>query len=189
LRIAPAIYRIALRHRYRRGFPVLSSLSKEFGITEPIMPFIVPVKKLLNLQSNLRKTMYKKLLLLAFVASFGLIGIQSAAFAEDCPDRTQVNEETNAKFLKEGIAVSEEALEHAKQGHGPETKAATKDALKKFGCIVTTTGGAQIQRPRERIKMAGIKAGKGDTAAAIPLLEEGIAMMKKVNLTPKGLGE
>jgi hypothetical protein len=133
--------------------------------------------------------MNKKLLAVAFAAVFGLVGGPSVAFAEDCPDRTKTNEQTNAKFLDEGIAISEQALEHAKQGHGPETKEATKEALKKFGCIVTTTGGAQIQRPRERIKMAGIKAGKGDTAGAVPLLEEGIAMMKKVNLTPKGLGE
>jgi hypothetical protein len=133
--------------------------------------------------------MNTKLLTLAFAVFFGLAGIQTAALAEDCPDRTQTNEQTNAKFLEEGIVISEQALEHAKQGHGPETKAATKEALKKFGCIVTTTGGAQMQRPRERIKMGGIKAGKGDTAAAIPLLEEGISMMKQVNLTPKGLGD
>lgn len=132
--------------------------------------------------------MNTKLLALAIVTVFGLVGVQSAAFAE-CPDRNNTNEQTNEKFLAEGIADAEAALEHAKQGHGPETKAAAKEALRKFGCIVTTTGGAQIQRPRERIKLGGIKAGKGDVEAAIPLLEEGIAMMKKVNLTPKGLGE
>lgn len=129
------------------------------------------------------------LLAVIFAAVVSLVAGQSPAFAEECPERTKTDEETNAKFLNEGIAISEEALEHAKQGHGPETKEATREAMKRFSCIVSTTGGAQIQRPRERIKMAGIKAGKGDTKAAVPLLEEGIAMMKKIDLTPKGLGD
>ncbi|MGH8552595.1 MAG: hypothetical protein ACRERS_04800, partial [Methylococcales bacterium] len=83
----------------------------------------------------------------------------------------------------------EQALEHAKQGHGPQTKDATKSALLKFKCIVTNAVESQMQKPKNRIKVAGIEAGKGNTAAAIPLLEEGIALMKKVNPTPKGLGD
>ncbi|MCI0654689.1 MAG: hypothetical protein L0Y38_00275 [Methylococcaceae bacterium] len=133
--------------------------------------------------------MNKNLLATAFVAVFGLVGTQSIAFAEECPDRNHTNEETNAKFLGEGIALAEEALEHAKQGHGPETKTATTAALLKLHCMVSNRGGAQLQSPRGKIKIGGIKAGKGDTKAAVPLLEEGIALLKKVNMTPEGLGD
>ncbi|MGR9107941.1 MAG: hypothetical protein ACU843_13510 [Gammaproteobacteria bacterium] len=130
--------------------------------------------------------MNKKIMATAFAALMGF-GFQAAAIAEECPDRTKTNEQTNAKFLAEGIAIAEQALEHAKQGHGPETKDATKESLLKFKCIVTNRGESQMQGPKARIKMGGIKAGKGDTAAAIPLLEEGIAGMKNVDMTPRGL--
>ncbi|MGH8549714.1 MAG: hypothetical protein ACRERU_14155 [Methylococcales bacterium] len=133
--------------------------------------------------------MNNKRLAVAFVAVFGLAGVQVTALAEECPDRTQTNEQTNAKFMEEGIALSEQALEHAKQGHGPETKAATKAALLKLHCVVSNALGAQMQGPRQRILKGGILAGKGDTKAAAPLLEEGIALLKKVNMTPKGLGD
>lgn len=125
----------------------------------------------------------------AFVAAFGLGTIHTAALAEECPDRHTTNEQTNAKFFEEGMTLTQQALEHAKQGHGPETKDATKAALLKFKCIVTNAGESQMQGPKMRIKKGGIEAGKGNTAAAIPLIEEGIALMNKVNMTPRGLGE
>lgn len=130
-----------------------------------------------------------KKLLIAAILVFGLAGIQITAFAEECPGRNQTDEQTNAKFLQEGLVFAEQALDHAKQGHGPETKAATKSASLKFKCIITTTGESQMQKPKEKIKRAGIAAGKGDTAAAIPLLEEGIAILKNMDMTPKGMGD
>lgn len=133
--------------------------------------------------------MNNKFLAVALVAVLGLVGILGTAMAEECPDRTQTNEQTNAKFMKEGIALAEQALEHARQGHGPETKASTKEALAKFRCIVTTTGESKMQAPKIKIKKAGIEAGKGNVAAAVPLLEEGIAALQKVDMTPKGLGD
>lgn len=124
-----------------------------------------------------------------FVTLVGLIGFQSSALAADeCPDLVHTTEATNEKFMAEGIVLSQEALEHAKQGHGAETKAATKAAMMKFKCIVTTTGESQLQKPKARIKMGGIKAGKGDTEAGAALIAEGLELFKKVNLTPKGLG-
>ncbi|MGH8498605.1 MAG: hypothetical protein ACRERV_07355 [Methylococcales bacterium] len=133
--------------------------------------------------------MNRKILVITFVAVFGLVGVQSTAIAEECPDRNHYNEQTNAKFLEEGIALSEEALEHAKQGHGAEAKKATKAALSKLHCMISTTGGSQLQGPRGKILTGGVKAGKGDMEAAIPLLEQGIALLKEVNMTPKGLGD
>lgn len=133
--------------------------------------------------------MNKTILVTVFVAAFGFGGIQNIALAEECPDRHHTDEQTNAKFFDEGMAIVEQALVHAKQGHGPQTKDATKSALLKFKCIVTNAVESQMQKPKNRIKVAGIEAGKGNTAAAIPLLEEGIALMKKVNPTPKGLGD
>lgn len=133
--------------------------------------------------------MKMKLLVMVFVALVNLVGFQSIVFAADeCPDLVKTNEATNDKFMKEGIALSEEALAHAKQGHGAETKAATKAAMMKFKCIVTTTGESQLQKPKARIKMGGIKAGKGDTEAGVALIEEGLELFKSVNLTPKGFG-
>lgn len=135
--------------------------------------------------------MKMKLLVMVFVAMVGLVGFQSAVFAaqDECPDLVATNEQTNAKFMSEGIALSEEALELAKQGQGKETKAKTKAAMMKFKCIVTTTGESQLQKPKARIKMGGIKAGKGDTEAGAALIAEGLELFKKVNLTPKGLGD
>lgn len=131
--------------------------------------------------------MNKKLAPVIFAAVFSLAGVQSVAYADDCPDRTQTNEQTNAKYLNEGIALAEQALEQAKQGMGPEAKETTKLSMLKFKCIVSNRGGAQLQGPKNRIKLGGIKAGKGDTDAAIPLIEEGIARLKKVDMTPEGL--
>ncbi|MGR9106763.1 MAG: hypothetical protein ACU843_07505 [Gammaproteobacteria bacterium] len=121
-----------------------------------------------------------KSLIAPLLAVFGFAGMQGTAFAEQCPDRTHYNEQTNEKFFEEGIALAEEALQYAKQGQGAETKAATKSAMLKFKCIVSSTGEAHMQRPKARITAAGIKAGKGDTKAAIPLLEEGIALLNAI---------
>lgn len=133
--------------------------------------------------------MNKKLLATAVVVALGFFGIQSNAIAEECPDRNHVNEQTNAKFLDEGLALSEEALEHAKQKHGEEAKEATKAAMLKFKCIVTNAGEAKLQGPKGKIKVGGIKAGKGDFEAAVKMIEQGIAALKKVDMTPRGLGD
>ena len=119
-----------------------------------------------------------KLLIISITASIGFFGFQLPAYAEACPDRNHYNAQTNEKFFEEGIALAEEALVQAKQGHGSETKAATRSALKKFKCIVSSTGESHMQKPKDRITMAGIKAGNGDIQAAIPLLEKGIEQLK-----------
>lgn len=133
--------------------------------------------------------MNKKLLVAVLVGLFALVGVPGAAFAEDCPDRTETNEQTNAEYLKKGIAFAEEALEHAKQGHAEETRTAAKSSAKALKCIVTTTAESQMQKPKDRVKMASIKAKKGDVEGAVPLLEEAIVMLNEVNMTPKGLGD
>lgn len=122
--------------------------------------------------------MSSKLLIISLITVLGFFGFQTLVAAEECPDRNHYNAQTNEKFFEEGVALAEEALVQAKQGHGSETKAATKDALKKFKCIVSSTGESHMQKPKERITMAGIKANKGDTQAAIPLLEDGINLLK-----------
>ena len=127
--------------------------------------------------------MRMKLLTTLLVGLFCLAGIQSAAIARD--DCGGCSLEKNAESLESAIKFTEEALEHAKQGHGKEAKASTKAARAALKGIVSTRGGRLLQKPRTRIIKAGIAAGKGDTNAAVPLLEEAVEQLKKVDLTPE----
>jgi predicted negative regulator of RcsB-dependent stress response len=124
--------------------------------------------------------MKMKLLIVLFAALFSVVGIPSAVLAEECPDRTETTLATNGKFLEDGTKLAEEALEHAKQGHADETRASAKASLEALKCIVSSQAGSQLQSPKGKIRLAYIKAGKGEMDQAVELLEAGVAKLQKV---------
>lgn len=126
--------------------------------------------------------MKMKLLIVLFAALFCVVGVPSAVLAEECPDRTETTGATNDKFLGEGIKLAEEALEHAKQGHTDATRTSAKASLEALKCIVSSQAGSQLQSPKGKIRLAYIKAGKGEMDEAVKLLETGVAGLKKVKL-------
>ena len=111
----------------------------------------------------------------ALVMTFGA----GSAFAErefgEIPSHAD-----NQAWLAEGLKHTEEALTAAKAGDGAATKTHTKAATKEFGEIYSEEWASKLQSAKSKIRVAGIKAGKGDTEAAVPLLEQGIAAIKQL---------
>jgi len=124
-----------------------------------------------------------KLLTALLIGLFCLVGISSVAVARD--DCGGCSLEKNTESLESAIKYTEEALAHARQGHAKEAKASTKGARSALKGIVSTRGGRLLQKPRTNIIKAGIKAKKGDTDAAVSLLEKAVEQLKTVDLTPK----
>ena len=124
-----------------------------------------------------------KLLTMLLIGLFGLVGVSSVAVARD--DCGGCSLEGNAIALEEAIKQTAEALELAKQGKAEETNTVSRAARQSLKLIVTTRGGRLLQKPRTNITKAGIAARKGNIEDAVPLLEEALALLKTVDLTPE----
>lgn len=119
----------------------------------------------------------KTFLAVLLAGLFSIFGTQFAV-AEGYPTA-----EENAQNLKEGIEHAEAGLETAKAGDANGTAdhiKAARDSLKEINASDEIA--AELRKGRDPLRDAWIKAKKGDAAAAVPLIEEGLGYLKKVNM-------
>lgn len=123
--------------------------------------------------------MKMKFLTMLLVSFFCLVGISSVAVARD--DCGGCSLEGNAIGLENGVKYTEEALEHAKQGHAKETNDATKAARQSLKDIVSTRGGRLLQKPRTNLKKSRIAIKKGDMEEAVKNIEAALQQLKEID--------
>ncbi len=119
--------------------------------------------------------MRKTIVIALLFAGFNLLGVNGAVFAggvgSDCGGCSAAG---NNEKVANGIKLTEEAIEHAKQGHAKETEKVAAEAARVVGDIVTGVSNQARKKSKAVYELNDAKRRARDGK-----LDESIAFLEK----------